>query len=158
MPKKKIKEDEVIEMLKNLKTHLDHLTAEVQTLKENKEVKQETKPEVIKSEPINEPPVQTTEQKFPVPQEYREIVDQTLNRHFGIEIKAFSDQPAFMFTIVVPKKYSNMTEEEWKMKGADLRSRVVNYAEGANGVKLWADQVFNNFVSELKAQIIADRI
>ena len=155
MPKKKEKSEvDVVAMLKLLQEQMKGLTAEVHNIKESKE---ETKPEPTPT-PLEEPSVQTQEQKFPIPQEYREIVDQTLNRHFGIEVKAFSDQPAFMFTIVVPKKYSNLTEEEYQMKGADLRSRVINFAEGANGVKLWADKVFNNFVPELKAQIISDRI
>ena len=155
MPKKKEKSEvDVVAMLKLLQEQMKGLTAEVHNIKESKE---EPKPEPTPT-PLEEPSVQTQEQKFPIPQEYREIVDQTLNRHFGIEVKAFSDQPAFMFTIVVPKKYSNLSLEEYQMKGADLRSRVINFAEGANGVKLWADKVFNNFVPELKAQIIADRI
>jgi hypothetical protein len=146
MPKKKT--DDLKEVLTSLQEQIKGLTAEVQALKSNKEPE---KPVEIEKpvEKINE---------FPVPQEYREIIDQTLNRHFGVDVKMSPGDMSFMLTIIVPEKYSNMTKEEWKMRGADLRSRVITYAEGVNGVKMWADRVFDNFTSEMKAQIIADRI
>ena len=140
-----MKEPTLNDVLKIVK----ELTLEVQELKRVKEVKEVEK--VVE-------PVKEAEQKYPIPQEYREIIDQTLNKHFGIEIKPMSDSPSFLFTIVVPKKYSNLSKDEFEMRGADLRTRVVTYAEGINGIKLWADKVFDNFVPELKAQIIADRI
>jgi hypothetical protein len=146
MPRK----NETLELLMSLKKDFESLTAEVQALKSNKE------PEKGEPEKTEKPVEKINE--FPVPQEYREIVDQTLNRHFGVDLKMTPGDMSFMLTIIVPKKYSNMTEGEWAMKGADLRSRVITYAEGTNGVKMWADKVFDNFASEMKAQIIADRI
>ena len=151
MPKKKSKIDELTEIVKSL-------TAQVQSIKQSNRVEiTDQTPTEVKT-PLEESPVQTSKQEFPIPQEYRETINQTLNKNFGIDVKAMSDSPAFMLTIIVPKKYSNMTKDEWDVKGADLRSRVINYAEGTNGVKLWAEQVFNNFAPEIKAQIVADRI
>jgi hypothetical protein len=95
---------------------------------------------------------------MPVPLEYRDIVDSVLNRQFGLKIDPRKDIPMFDMTIVVPEKYSNVPLEEKKMIKIDLRTKAISYSEGINGVRLWAEKVFNNFSPEIKAQIVADRV
>ena len=94
----------------------------------------------------------------PVPMEYRDIVDSVLNKAFGVNVEALSDTPAFKFIIIVPDKYSSATVEQKRMVGGyDIRPKVINYAEGGNGVRLWSEKVFSSFNPEIKAQIVSDR-
>lgn len=104
------------------------------------------------------PPVPVIEETYPVPTEYRTIVNQMLNQKFGIKIEPMTDRPSFMFTIVVPKEYSNMPENAYKDAGADLRTRVISYGEGIHGVRAWVERVAGNLSPEIKAKIAADRI
>lgn len=87
----------------------------------------------------------------PVPPVYRKMVDDILNYRFGIKIDY---QPnAFSFTVIVPKEYSTLTEEELRMVGADLRSRTISYADGENGVRDWLNLVWMSFNPTAQARI-----
>lgn len=108
--------------------------------------------------PIEEEWEAPTKDKYPVPFEYRQIIDTILNAKFGISITPMTDQPKFSLAISVPKEYSNMTEDEWDTKKIDLRSKVVSYAEGVNGVREWAERVYRNLGPEIQAKITADRV
>lgn len=91
----------------------------------------------------------------PVPAEYRGAVDSVLNKSFGIHVK--SELGNFTFTILVPKQYSPLSPEQWAMLHFDKRTKVITHAEGINGVKLWAEKVFNSFNPSVQGQIVADR-
>ena len=150
-------------LLKTIAESLEGLTSLVRDLQKNKEEKKD----IVEAEgAVLSPTIDTAriaiqpkqESQPPIPPEYREIIDQTLNKHFGIEIKYMSDPPAMMFTISVPKKYSNMPDADWQTKGLDLRSKVITFAEGSIGVKSWAEGVSNNLSSEIRAMVIMDRV
>lgn len=98
-----------------------------------------------------------TPNQFPVPMEYRDLVGTILNKDFGINLEPLSDSPAFQFTIVVPEKYSQLTAEQKKTFGADMRSKVITYAQGVNGVKEWVERVFSSFSPETKSLIVQQR-
>jgi len=100
---------------------------------------------------------QTGTQQY-IPTEYREIVNEVLNKKFGIQIDYLPDKPEFIFSIIVPKEYSNMSEQEWEVKKADIRSKVISIAEGANGVRQWCEQIYNNLSPEIKARVKQDVI
>ncbi len=100
---------------------------------------------------------QPTTLKYPVPMEYREVISSVLNGNFGLTVEPMPDRPAFMLNIIVPEKYSNMSEDEKKMNKVDLRTRIIGYAEGVNGVRQYAELVANNLGPEIRANIIADR-
>ncbi len=93
--------------------------------------------------------------KLPVPPEYQDIVKYALNAKFQATIDY--NPEGMSFTIVVPDKYSTLTVEQRKNIGGDLRTKVVPNFEGANGIKLWAEKVFNSFSTEIRSQIMADR-
>lgn len=104
------------------------------------------------------PPLPDTPFKdYPIPVQYRECVDNVLNKDFGIRIEPLPDSPAFMFVIVVPEKYSSMTPEQRALQGADIRPKVTSYADGTNGVRLWCEKVYNNFNPDMRAKIMAER-
>lgn len=88
---------------------------------------------------------------YPIPAEYKEIVELTFNKSFGVRLEPMTDTPAFLFTVVVPKKYSRVTT------GEDLRPKVITYSDGVSGVRLWADKVFGNFDGDTQALIVQDR-
>ena len=88
---------------------------------------------------------------YPIPAEYKEIVELTFNKSFGVRLEPMSDSPSFLFSIVVPKKYSRVTA------GEDLRPKVITYSDGVSGVRLWADKVFGNFDGDTQALIVQDR-
>jgi hypothetical protein len=90
------------------------------------------------------------------PYEYRAVVDRILNKNFGIHVK--SDIGSFIFTVLVPKKYSSMTDEAWKVYHFDKRVKVIPNVEGIEGVKMWVDKVFSSFTPEYQSLIVADRV
>ena len=106
----------------------------------------------------NVPTVAVVEKNLlPVPTEYREIVNSTLNKKFGIEIAYPSDTASFEFSILVPKEYSNAGLPHWETHKEDRRSRVIINALGVNGVREWATKVYENFSNETRSQIAFDR-
>ena len=131
------------QIVAKIEERLSKLEYEVEKLREKKE------------EPKSKPVL--PDQNYPIPLEYKEIVNTVLNAKFGIDIAPSKDKPEFLFTIIVPKEYSNMTEEDWKLKGADLRSKVVSYAEGINGVRSWCELVFKNLGAEIEEMVVSDR-
>lgn len=95
---------------------------------------------------------------YPIPLEYRQLVDHVLNRNFNIKVEPMNDAPAFVFSIEVPDKYSNMTPSQKLMTKVDSRPKVISMAEGVNGVRQWAERVYKNFNPEIQAMIVADRL
>ena len=94
---------------------------------------------------------------FPIPFEYTEIVHTILNKKFGVDIKYQSEAAAFEFAILVPKEYSNAGEPHWQTYGEDRRSKVIQNAYGANGVREWVVHVYENFNPEVRSKITYDR-
>jgi hypothetical protein len=141
--------------LKNMLSTLEDLNKKVDNIKSSQEIAPPVK--IIEGSLPEGTTTTTPETKYPIPMEYREIIATVLNNSFGIQIEPMNDSPAFTLMIVVPDKYSNMTPAEREMYKVDMRPKVLTYAEGVNGVRMWAEKVFNNFSSEVKAQIVADR-
>ncbi len=102
-------------------------------------------------------PIQRKEPQFPIPYEYQELKNTLLNKHFEIDIEYIPDQVAMSFSILVPKKYSNAGEMHWGTYKEDRRSKVIPNALGANGVRQWMEQVYNNFNETTKSLITYDR-
>lgn len=92
-----------------------------------------------------------------IPFEYRMMVDEMLNRNFQIEIEPLSDSPAFKFIVVVPEKYSSLSEEYKKMYKRDERMKVVTYSEGTVGVRAYLEKVWTSFNPTIQALIVSDR-
>jgi len=144
MPTNRELEKNLIEMAKAVK----ELAIDVAEIKKGIE---KPKPPEIKPPQVPE----LTNSKFPIPPEYRELVDFTLNKQFGIEIEW---QPAgFLFTIVVPEKYSTLTPKDKELIKIDKRTKLIPNFEGANGVKTWVELVYNSFSTETKSLITNDR-
>lgn len=120
-------------------------------------IEKSEKPEK-KEKPISERKENVVQEaSYPIPSEYREIVDTVLNEKFGIEISPLPDRPAFQFTVIVPEEYSNTTPEYRKMYGGDRRSRIISYAEGSNGVREWVEKIYKNLKSDIQTKINFDR-
>jgi len=150
---------EVNETLKRLCETNALLSERLSSLEERSERKEEIRVKTTE-EISSKTPSETSEGSrlyFPIPFEYREVVDTVLNKHFDIEVTALSDRPAFEFAIIVPEKYSNMPPAQKAMYGADKRLKVISYAEGTNGVRDWAEKVLNNLNSDLRSMVVADR-
>ena len=92
---------------------------------------------------------------FPVPPEYRELINNTLNKQFGTEIEY--TPTGFLFTIIVPEKYSMLTAKDKEMIKIDKRTKLIPNYEGSNGVRQWVELVYSSFSSEFKSLITADR-
>ena len=103
------------------------------------------------------PQTQTVPRDFPIPPDYVEAVDFTLNKSFSIKLEPFKDSPSFLFTIVVPPRYSTLTPAQREMNVEDIRPKVITYAEGTIGVREWAERVFKNFNLDMQKLIIEDR-
>lgn len=99
----------------------------------------------------------TAESKFPIPVEYREIVNLVLNKKFGVDIDYKADTAGFEFAILVPEEYSNAGKPHWETYKEDRRSKVILNALGVNGVREWATQVYENFGPETKSRITFER-
>ena len=139
---------------------LEQLITEVKSLKEAilgslpQPLTGGLKDTVLAVEPTPAPP----KQEYPIPLEYQGIVGQILNKDFGIRIEPQPDAPAFIFTVVVPDKYSPMTPAQRQTQKEDIRPKVIQFSDGVNGVRLWAEKVYNNFSPEVQARIAADRV
>lgn len=95
---------------------------------------------------------------FPVPADYRRIVDTELNKEFGIKVVPRADSPQFEVLITVPNKYTQMSDEYKKLYGVDIRTRVLSFADAANGVRQFCEIVFKSFNPTIQALIVADRV
>lgn len=149
--------DDIVKAVKDLTEQVGLAVTEIKEMKDiaKRDVNQlaipdkvETPVEVKKEEP----------KEYPVPMDYRDAVDTILNPSFGIRITPSRDLPQFEFAIIVPKEYSNAPKAYWEMYHEDVRPRMINYADGLNGVTDWCGRVFNNFNPEIKAKIVADRV
>lgn len=94
---------------------------------------------------------------FPVPIEWKDIVENTLNKEFGIEIAPEGDTASFGFSILVPQKYSNAGKPHWETYHEDRRTRIIPHALGLNGVREWVTKIYENFDPETKSRITFDR-
>ena len=94
---------------------------------------------------------------FPVPTEYQELVNTMLNKNFEVQINYQPDTAAFEFAILVPKNYSNAGDAHWNTYKEDRRSKVIDNAFGANGVRNWVQKIYDNFNDETKSRITYDR-
>lgn len=147
---------------KELEARLDKLTGLVENLVNNLPPKEEKPaedaPETPKTPQDDELWIQQElgGPSEPIPGEFRGVVDFSLNKNFGIHIK--SQGGSMVFTILVPKRYSTMSQEQWNMMHFDKRPKVIPHSEGVDGVKSWADKVFSSFSGEYQALIVADRI
>ena len=105
------------------------------------------------------PPMeQTTTFSAPVPVDFRQLVDDILNRSFGIAIRPRADAPLFELIIKVPQKYSNAPKPHWEMYNSDERVKVLDYAVGASGVREYCERVFKNFDPTVQSLIVSDRV
>ncbi|MCK9370411.1 hypothetical protein M0R04_10925 [Candidatus Dojkabacteria bacterium] len=136
---------------------LKELIGEIKSLKEELKPKEGPRVEPVKEETKPEEGGPTIPASAPVPTEYREVVKTVLNDQFGVKVIPLADRPAFQLEITVPQKYSNATKEYIETYGGDLRSRVVDYAQGSNGVRDWCETVYKNLGAEIQALIVSDR-
>lgn len=97
--------------------------------------------------PVVEFQPQIQDETYPksyLPPAYRKIVDGVLSKDFGAEVTDFEDRTDFMFTIVVPDKYSSVSKEDRDRGVQDRRSRMISRALGENGIKEWCQLVRKN--------------
>lgn len=79
-----------------------------------------------------------------VPQEYRRIVDEILSPEFGFDTEESTDNMDFKIKIVVPTRFSSLTDQEKAAGMLDTRSKVISRALGENGVREWCMKVREN--------------
>lgn len=144
----KTKDEVILELRKELKELKDAISTPAVPETKSTET-EEKKPFIL--DVLNAP-------EEPIPLDYRSLVDTLLNRHFGIKIVSKRDLPAFEFIVIVPEKYSTVTEGYKAVYKFDIRSKVITYAEGINGVRDWCEKVWKSFTPELQAQISMERV
>lgn len=149
--KSKASIDDVLSAINGLTDVVSSLVKSTLATPASVPVAEKVAPAIQQPEPANDP------QKFPVPQEYRLIVENTLNKRFGVEINYVGDIASFEFSILVPREYSNAAKPHWDTYKEDRRSKVIANALGINGVREWASKVYENFPNETKSQIVFDR-
>ena len=145
-----MKNTELASELKKVSLRVEALELKIQLL--------ET-PVVTKTETHAETRVVDTKEErieYPIPREYREIIDSVLNKNFKVFLD-YSDGNTD-FNLIVPDKYSALTPESKKISGGfDRRRRVIPPYEGINGVREYVGMVWKSFNPAIKAQIVADR-
>lgn len=146
----KEKEPTIADVVTSVNTLADSINKLVSTY-EKKDTPPTPTPVAVEEAPKVFPPV------TPIPLEFREIVEHTLNKQFNVEVTYMHDAAAFEFSILVPEKYSNAGKPHWQTYKEDRRSKVILNALGSNGVREWASKVYENFDAETKARITFDR-
>lgn len=150
-PKKEVVDNST---MLNIKERLAYLEMRIDTLSS-----EHTLPSTHSVPETKTVTIETSEfSPYPVPDDYRKVVDIALNQHFGIEVEPHTDAPLFDFKIIVPDRYSSISEGYKQMYKRDVRVKVIDYATGVNGVKLYAESVFKSFNPEVQALIAIDRI
>ena len=148
------------------KETLGHLVSDVEVLKADlASLKEEfsafVKPVEVSGTPVKAGNGVTNSDYFPTPSDYIETVDLVLNKNFDVSVEPQKDAPSFLFTITVPPKYSPVKTVEGpngvRILPPDVRTKVISFAEGVNGVRLWAERVYETFDSDTKFRIIEDR-
>lgn len=79
-----------------------------------------------------------------IPVEYRQIVDSTLGKEFGIRISYPSKGSGFIFRVVVPREKSNASDFHYEMYKEDIRSKALAGGEGSDAIKLFCERVAKN--------------
>lgn len=92
-----------------------------------------------------------------VPPEFREIVRELLNDKFDVRVTPLADSPSFQLMIVVPEKYSTLSDEHKKMYPEDIRARVISNGDGSIGVRAYVEKVWSSFNPTIQAMIVNDR-
>lgn len=156
--KKVVEESPLEALVLTLADQVKSLVDDIKSLKEANPLVSSPVSAPTDNIPATPQPTVTESTVYPVPIEYRECVDQELNKEFGVTIDPHPDAPLFTFTVVVPDKYSNMTPSQREINKADLRPKVISYAEGINAVREWSQRVFNNFSPEIRSLIVNDRM
>lgn len=144
-------------VLTSIVDKLDKFSERLEKLENNKEdIKQQEQQEqkIDRPAPVV-PSIETvsTITEIPVPPDYRVIVSEVLNEKFEIEMSASADRPEFDFRIIVPEQFSDMDTSQKAMFKRDVRSKVIPYAEGSNGVRKWSERVFSSFNPDMKTKI-----
>ena len=152
------------EVLNNLVADVETLKLKVTSLEGKFEVPLENPLEVPK-EPVIELAVESKTEKtetsfefpkYPIPPDFIATVHEVLNKNFRIELEPLPDSAGFMFSIIVPDKYSNVSPAQ-KPDGKDRRVKVITYSDGVNGVRLWAEKVLNNLDKDTQFRVVEDR-
>lgn len=92
----------------------------------------------------------------PVSPEFRQVVDEVLNKKFGVHLMTTTS--GIKFTIIVPKEYS------WEIQNGkvefDVRPKIIpTYSvEGLAAAKEWCEKVFSTFGERTRVLITSDRI
>jgi len=79
-----------------------------------------------------------------VPPKWREIVDQVLGSDFGVNVVYPDKGRGFLFKVIVPREKSNASDAHWKFYHADIRTRAITFADGAEGIKRYCEAVAKN--------------
>ena len=151
MPKTKDNVLEAIISLNNIISKLDERL-----------VKLETPPTDAVSADVTSTGTTQVEESDPVPFEFRQVVDEVLNKFFEVRVKngaKISDNvDGFVLTIVVPDKYSTATEyQKQSVGGEDIRVKAIPYSLREIGVKEWCDKVWGTFNEDIQGQITEDK-
>lgn len=154
MPKGSPKVDQTAAAITKLVEAIGLLEVEVKSMKDS------LKKEPVKIEtPTDAPsPVMTpTKQEMPFPLEWRQAIDDTLNRKFEAAVN-YLENGKFELTINVPKEYSNANAREWEMNHADRRIKIIENHLGAAGVRDFCELIAKNLGDEMRAKIKADQL
>lgn len=100
---------------------------------------------------------ETYETATPVPHEWRDVIDRTLNAKFGAGVN-YQPNGRFELIITVPEEYSNASQREKEMyNNIDRRIKVMDNYLGAQGVQIYCDQIAKHLGAEIRAKIADDR-
>lgn len=142
---------ELEQLVKQLEKNVIDIAQALKDLSEDVKKAKPTEPVKIenKVEPIE------GNNKFPIPTEYRQLVNNILNKAFGIELDYTA--AGFAFTVLVPLKYTPLTKNELDQVKMDRRTKIIPNYEGTDGVRRWVELIYSSFSSEMKSIITQDR-
>ena len=161
------KNSAIIEPLESLETKVDRLCTAMEHVAEkldrffegrlSSEVQKRELSQSFTPKNVTQATQTPQETLYPVPMEFRHLVDDLLNKNFGVEIAPSPDSPSFNLIIIVPDKYSTISDDYRKMYGRDIRPKMVTYSEGIIGVRAYLEKVWSSFNPTIQALIVNDR-
>lgn len=110
---------------------------------------------------LGAPPLQPAIEKprpqiLPATPIQRQIVNEILNKDFGIEVEPM-DGSKYNFKIIVPEKFSAIPPSQRGPKVRDLRPKVLHYNDGDTAIKDELAKIYRTFTPDVQALIAIER-
>lgn len=136
---------QLVDIIQNLALNVQKLTQKVAELEKKNEY---TSDNVLKIGGEQTTKNYSNNADWQMPSNFLQTAKKILGEKFSFRCEPSSDQPQFIFTVIVPPEYSAIKDVP------DERSKTIPNALGVNGVEEWCNLVKQNVLKSLGNNIL----